>query len=136
MHVPQIDDEMVVIEPLETKSALVGSANGNGTQLALTAQEVSPAKHEHHNHSHNHKHSHGSNGSVPGQQQTKRPSRNMNMHGVFLHVLADALGSVIVIISALIVAFTEWRFNVYVDPGLSVIMVVIITYTTIPLRKI
>lgn len=33
----------------------------------------------------------------------------MNMRGVFLHVLSDALGSVIVIVSALIVWLTNWK---------------------------
>ena len=41
----------------------------------------------------------------------------MNMRGVFLHVMADALGSVVVIISALIMWLTEWKYKVYVDPG-------------------
>lgn len=110
MHVPQ--EEVVIIESttVEAKNALVG--NGNGTQL----QSV-PAD--------------GANGHVPA----KRPTRNMNMHGVFLHVLADALGSVIVIISALIVQYTDWAFNIYVDPALSVIMVCIISHSTLPLRE-
>ncbi len=40
------------------------------------------------------------------------------MRGVFLHVLGDALGSVIVIISALVIKFRheEWRFKV--DPAM------------------
>lgn len=59
----------------------------------------------------------------------------MNMHGVFLHVLADALGSVIVVISACIIAFTNWEYSEYVDPGLSVVMVLIIMRSTWPLRK-
>ena len=41
----------------------------------------------------------------------------MNMRGVFLHVLADALGSVVVIISAVIMWQTEWEYKKYVDPG-------------------
>ncbi len=42
----------------------------------------------------------------------------MNMRGVFLHVLGDALGSVVVIISALVIKFVEddWRYKV--DPAL------------------
>ena len=58
---------------------------------------------------------------------------NMNMHGVFLHVMADALGSVIVIISASIIAFTNWEYSRYVDPALSLIMVCIIMRSTWPL---
>ena len=41
----------------------------------------------------------------------------MNMRGVFLHVMADALGSVVVIISALIMWQTDWKYKIYVDPG-------------------
>ncbi|CAG2164416.1 unnamed protein product [Oppiella nova] len=57
----------------------------------------------------------------------------MNMHGVFLHVLADALGSVIVIISASIIAFTDWEYSRYVDPALSLCLVCIIFRSTWPL---
>ena len=41
----------------------------------------------------------------------------MNMRGVFLHVMADALGSVVVIISAIIIWQTDWEYKYYVDPG-------------------
>jgi len=57
----------------------------------------------------------------------------MNMRGVFLHVLADALGSVIVCISASIILFTNWSLKCYIDPLLSIIMVSLITYSTWPL---
>ncbi len=39
------------------------------------------------------------------------------MRGVFLHVLADALGSVVVIVSALIMWLSDWEYKKYVDPG-------------------
>ena len=42
---------------------------------------------------------------------------NMNMRGVWLHVMADALGSVVVIISALVMWLTEWEYKKLVDPG-------------------
>lgn len=66
---------------------------------------------------------------------------SMNMHGVFLHVLADALGSVVVIISALLIKFvphdhadrTHW--TVYVDPTLSIVIVVIIALSAVPLLR-
>ena len=44
-------------------------------------------------------------------------SSQLNMKGVYLHVLADALGSVIVIISAVIMWLTQWEYKLYVDPG-------------------
>lgn len=42
----------------------------------------------------------------------------LNMRGVFLHILGDALGSVIVIISALIIWFAEGEWKYYVDPAM------------------
>ncbi len=57
------------------------------------------------------------------------------MRGVFLHVLGDALGSVVVIISALIIWLTEGQWRFYVDPAMSLVIVIIITTTTIPLCK-
>lgn len=60
------------------------------------------------------------------------------MHGVFLHVLADALGSVVVIASALIVKFVphdaedDKHWTVYIDPTLSIIIVIIISASAIP----
>jgi zinc transporter 1 len=40
------------------------------------------------------------------------------MKGVFLHVLGDALGSVVVIISASIIWKVEGSWKFYVDPAL------------------
>ncbi|XP_046331868.1 zinc transporter 1-like [Haliotis rufescens] len=59
----------------------------------------------------------------------------LNMRGVFLHVLGDALGSVIVIISALVIWFVEGEWKYYVDPVMSILLVIIIISTTIPLLK-
>lgn len=73
------------------------------------------------------------------KNEKKKPNivseKQMNMYGVFLHILADALGSVIVIVSALIIWLTNWSFRVYVDPLLSVIIVLIISKSTWPLLK-
>lgn len=68
---------------------------------------------------HAHGHSHG--------------AGNMNMRGVFLHVMADALGSVVVIISAVIMWKTDWEYKLYVDPGLSLCMVLLILRSVWPL---
>lgn len=81
----------------------------------------------------------------------------MNMRGVFLHVLSDALGkdnrnstlnsieilltirkfsgSVIVVCSALIVWLTEWEYKLYLDPALSVILVILILHSVWPLLR-
>ena len=64
----------------------------------------------------------------------------MNMKAVFLHVLADALGSIIVIISALLNIHQE-KLNIpkyvinLIDPALSLTLVILIMSSTIPLCK-
>jgi zinc transporter 1 len=74
-----------------------------------------------------HSHSHGNKAEAFSPPQ-------LNFRGVFLHVLADALGSVVVIVSALIVQFAKtWSLAVYVDPTLSIVLVVIIVCSTVPL---
>ena len=62
-------------------------------------------------------------------------SSQLNMRGVFLHVLGDALGSVIVIISALLIWFVEDDWKYYMDPAMSILMVIIILSTTAPLLR-
>ena len=45
-------------------------------------------------------------------------SAQLNMRGVFLHVMGDALGSVIVIISALVVKYVEADWKYRIDPAM------------------
>lgn len=63
-------------------------------------------------------------------------SSHMNMRGAYLHVLSDALGSIIVIISALIVMFfKDWNGSKYVDPALSIFLVALILHSVWPLLR-
>lgn len=88
-------------------------------EIVYSGKESSAApKAQQHSHNH-HGHSHG--------------AGNMNMRGVFLHVMADALGSVVVIISAIIMWKTDWEYKLYVDPGLSLCMVLLILRSVWPL---
>ena len=60
----------------------------------------------------------------------------MNIHGAFLHVLTDAVSSVIVIIAGLSIwQWPEHAWVNYIDPGASLLMVTLIVTCTIPLRK-
>ena len=59
----------------------------------------------------------------------------MNITGVFLHVLADALGSVVVMISASVIWLTDWQYRDYLDPVLSLVIVIIICISTWPLLR-
>ncbi|XP_041973318.1 zinc transporter 1 isoform X2 [Aricia agestis] len=60
---------------------------------------------------------------------------HLNMKGVFLHVLSDALGSLIVIFSALVVWLTSWEYRFYIDPALSIVLVVLILASVWPLLR-
>lgn len=62
-------------------------------------------------------------------------STQMNMRGAFLHVLSDALGSIIVVISALVVWLTEWKYRFYLDPALSIFLVILILNSVWPLLR-
>ncbi|TMS36521.1 hypothetical protein L596_003667 [Steinernema carpocapsae] len=76
----------------------------------------------------------------PKKEKAKKTGGDghLNMRGVFLHVVSDAIGSVIVIITAIIALYApdEDAWNVarrYMDPCLSIAMVVLMTFTTLPL---
>uniref|UniRef100_A0A8D3ASW6 Zinc transporter n=1 Tax=Scophthalmus maximus TaxID=52904 RepID=A0A8D3ASW6_SCOMX len=73
--------------------------------------------HSHHGHSHS-EHSHG--------------GMNANMRGVFLHVLADTLGSVGVIISTILIRQFGWLIA---DPICSLFIATLIFLSVIPLIK-
>ena len=75
--------------------------------------------------------------SNENQKKAKEPKQadQLNMRGVYLHVLGDALGSVIVIINALIIKYASGSWTMYIDPVMSMLMVIIILKTSIPLLK-
>ncbi|KAI4149317.1 MAG: hypothetical protein L6R39_002529 [Caloplaca ligustica] len=58
---------------------------------------------------------------------------DLNMRGVFLHVMGDALGNIGVIGSALIIWLTTWPGRYYADPAISLVITVIILGSAIPL---
>lgn len=70
--------------------------------------------HHHHGHDHGHDHSHG----------------NENMHGIFLHILADTLGSVAVVISTVLVHYSGWSGY---DPLASCFIAILIFASAVPL---
>ena len=60
---------------------------------------------------------------------------DLNMKGVFLHVMGDALGNLGVIASALIIWLTKLPGRFYADPAISLIITFIILGSAIPLCK-
>lgn len=114
-----------------TKLEITEPVGKHESDSQLAFRQAAASKHRDH-HSHVDVRSDGD-----GQQRTKnhQTSSQMNMRGVFLHVMADALGSVIVMISALVVIYTDTANPVryYIDPTLSVFMVCLILRSTWPL---
>ncbi|KZT55246.1 cation efflux protein [Calocera cornea HHB12733] len=97
--------------------------------------------HDHdHNHDHDHGHKHGhKHGEDEHDQQHARSSghghghdhgHSHNMRGVFLHVMADTLGSVGVIVSTLLIKFYRWNGF---DPIASIFIAILIAASVIPL---
>ncbi|KAL8286262.1 hypothetical protein RQP46_004750 [Phenoliferia psychrophenolica] len=60
---------------------------------------------------------------------------SMNMRGVFLHVLGDALGNVGVIGAGLFIWLTDYSWRFYVDPLISLLITCIIFSSALPLVK-
>ncbi|XP_013175340.1 PREDICTED: zinc transporter 1 isoform X2 [Papilio xuthus] len=78
----------------------------------------------------------------PGTKMASKPAGrvasdpgHLNMKGVFLHVLSDALGSIIVVCSALVVWLTDWPYKFYIDPALSIVLVILILASVWPLLR-
>lgn len=83
---------------------------------------------------------HGSWHDGHNHTQPKKPDQghshsDLNMRGVFLHVIGDALGNIGVIASALIIWLTSYTWRFYADPAISLIITLIILWSAIPLCK-
>lgn len=88
-----------------------------------------------HHHSHSHEHSHGQHTHDAKKHDHPRGSHshdNENMHGIYLHVLADTLGSAAVIASTILTHFWKWPGW---DPLASFLIAVLILLSALPLVK-
>ena len=109
-------------------------SNGNASpkkknygSIRKRASVYDHSRHQHNQPKDSHGHSHGGgHGHSHG---------DLNMRGVFLHVLGDALGNIGVIASALIIWLCTFKARFYFDPGISLIITVIILSSAIPLCK-
>ncbi|XP_040262887.1 zinc transporter 7 [Bufo bufo] len=90
---------------------------------------------EDHGHSHggNHSHKHGFGSSCPDEPpEEHRGSSKQILEGVFLHIVADTLGSVGVIISTILMQRYGWMIA---DPICSMLIALLIFVSVIPLLK-
>ncbi|KYR02107.1 putative zinc transporter [Tieghemostelium lacteum] len=93
-----------------------------------------------HGHSHNgkkekkekkHGHSHG--GS--DEKNKKFLGMDMNMFGVFIHFLGDAISSLFVLGAGALLHLSHGKWTMYIDPVSSLIIVALIVATSLPLVK-
>ncbi|KAF2459755.1 cation efflux protein [Lineolata rhizophorae] len=124
----EIDEENTVENgtPTETTSLLnKGSSQDRKYHSRHTSADVHKG----------HKHRQPTDSNKKGGSGHGHSHGDLNMRGVFLHVMGDALGNIGVIASALIIWLTTvpWRF--YADPAISLVITVIILYSAIPLCK-
>ena len=117
-------------EPTE-ESALLGrnKSHSHGTQTKFN-HKPEEVKHSAARHS-THKHNQPKNTESGGGHSHS----DLNMRGVFLHVMGDALGNIGVIASALIIWLTDYSWRFYSDPAISLIITVIILGSAIPLCR-
>ncbi|XP_059058243.1 zinc transporter 7 [Achroia grisella] len=85
--------------------------------------------HSHGGHGHSHNHNHGHSHEEP---EAPTGSGSAIMRGVFLHVLADTLGSVGVIVSAILMRMFGWM---RADPICSMAIALLIAASVIPLVR-
>ncbi|KAI4115248.1 MAG: hypothetical protein LQ338_007884, partial [Usnochroma carphineum] len=66
---------------------------------------------------------------------TKHSNHDLNMLGVLIHVLSDAINNLGVIIAALVIHLTHSHSRFYADPGVSMGISFMILLSSIPLLK-
>jgi len=91
-------------------------------------RRTSSIKHDKHNHSKPRRADKSRSGGGHSHQ-------NLNMRGVFLHVLGDALGNIGVIATALFIWLTHFTWRFYADPVISLVITAIIFSSALPLVK-
>lgn len=120
---------------------LIVSALGLGVNLVgIMAFDHAHVHHGHshghsHSHSHDHSHDHGHSdgncdGGHSGHSHGHSHGHNENMHGIFLHILADTLGSASVVVSTLLIKKFKWPGF---DPLASLLIAILIFASAVPL---
>ncbi|KAL8718692.1 MAG: hypothetical protein Q9181_008167 [Wetmoreana brouardii] len=122
-------DSSVEIEiPIAART--VAKENEHGSNIAIPTITTTSA-HPHHNHS---------NDVSPQPTTTVTPAQHahdhdLNMLGVLLHILSDAINNIGVIIAALIILLTHSPHRYYADPATSLFISLIIFLFALPLVK-
>ncbi|KAJ9054763.1 Zinc resistance conferring protein [Entomophthora muscae] len=71
----------------------------------------------------------------PRSAKHKHGVGSLNMYGVYLHVVGDALSSFAVVASALVVLLWEFPARYYFDPILSILITLVLLWMALPLIR-
>ena len=160
MHERNSSIEDIREEPSSSNSHIVNISTIDAHHSHSHSSHDRSHHHDHskHSHSHPHSHSHSHSGKSHQHQHTNDTehsehdsldghhhspdhhgghghSHDLNMHGVFLHILGDLLASFGVIVSALVIIYAKGPWIDYVDPLTSLFITGIIIFATVPLVR-
>jgi zinc transporter 1 len=106
---------------------------GSGLLMNLSGLAIFKGSSHIHSHSHSHCHGHAYHNEENNKEENKE---KLNIHGIFLHILGDALGSIGAILSGLGIWFLPFgKYRFFVDPICSIFIACIILTTAIPLVR-
>ncbi|XP_078500715.1 zinc transporter 7 [Lissotriton helveticus] len=116
--------------------SLVNGSLGHGHSHGSRGHGGHGHSHEAHGHGHSHEdeHAHGPGHSCsdePPHEEPRGPNRQI-LEGVFLHIVADTLGSIGVIVSAILMQNYGWMIA---DPICSMLISILIGVSVVPLLK-
>lgn len=130
---PLDEEEEAVEEHTENEHghdyAQQSQSNGHHHKSSYSATSIKIAN-AHKNHIHSQPRERTSGGGGHGHSHD-----DLNMRGVFLHVMGDALGNIGVIVTALIIWLAKFEGRFYFDPAVSLVITAIILWSAIPLCK-
>ena len=132
----------------ELEDALIEETESSDTQSPNETTSLlhpQPTKSSHKSKVSHHSHTRSASDKLHADHKHSQPGKSasggggghnhgdMNIRGVFLHVMGDALGNIGVIASGLFIWLTNYSWRYYVDPGISLVITVIILASAIPL---
>ncbi|CAK7220741.1 Zinc resistance conferring protein [Sporothrix curviconia] len=133
--------------PLIGKGSGSGSSDSSGSSSKYGGgAKKSGARSHVHNDDHTHEHHQPRRRDSHGGHHHNAPREanagghghshgDMGMNAMVLHVIGDALGNIGVIVTALVIWKTTWKYRMYADPIVSLFITLIILKSAIPLTK-
>jgi len=132
------EDDVPTSPPTET-SKLMKYSNGSPVKYSLSRRfslaSLSKKKQGHRHDSWHADHHHSKPKDASAEGGHGHSHGDLNMRGIFLHVMGDALGNIGVIASALFIWLTTLKWRYYADPAISLVITVIILSSALPLCK-